>query len=358
MDFTPEATAAALAEAADEAMRRLTPDWTDRFDDGFDRAAWRLLIDCELATMAFPPALGGEGLDVDALGALAARAGRGAVVTPLVGTLVAGALFAGDESAATHWADRAAVRPGRWFAVAVGERGRAPGDPPQVRISGSGPDAKVSGVKTGVCFAEGAAGLIVAGPGTSAVVDPQAPGVRLLRTPSSTGAAEFTVTFDDAPALTVAGPAGDLYRALQACYADGLLAGALDLTATHVTDRQQFGRAIGAFQAVAQQLADVYVVSRTLNLVATSAAWRLATGRDADEDLATADYWTAAELPAALRTMTHLHGGIGVDLSYPLHRYFSLAKDLARFAGGPSASLDALAGVTVPQTQRMVRACS
>ena len=46
--------------------------------------------------------------------------------------------------------------------------------------------------------------------------------------------------------------------------------------------------------------------------------------------------------------MTHLHGGVGVDVSYPLHRYFSLAKDLARLAGGAEATLDVLAGITAP----------
>jgi alkylation response protein AidB-like acyl-CoA dehydrogenase len=54
----------------------------------------------------------------------------------------------------------------------------------------------------------------------------------------------------------------------------------------------------------------------------------------------------AAEVPATLRTMTHLHGGIGVDVTYPLHRYFSIAKDLARLVGGTDARLDELAGLS------------
>ena len=48
---------------------------------------------------------------------------------------------------------------------------------------------------------------------------------------------------------------------------------------------------------------------------------------------------------ATMRTMTHLHGGVGVDITYPLHRYFSIAKDLARLAGGATQRLDELADV-------------
>jgi len=86
----------------------------------------------------------------------------------------------------------------------------------------------------------------------------------------------------------------------------------------------------------------VYVVARTVHLAAVSCAWRLATGRDADEDLAVAAYWLAAEVPKPLQVCHHLHGGLGVDITYPLHRYYSHGKDLARLVGGAAARLDAL----------------
>jgi alkylation response protein AidB-like acyl-CoA dehydrogenase len=127
-----------------------------------------------------------------------------------------------------------------------------------------------------------------------------------------------------------------------AAVADGVLAGALQLTADHLRTRQQFGRPLATFQAVAQQIADVYVVARTVHLAAVSAAWRLSTGRDADEDLAVAAYWLASEVPRALQVCHHLHGGLGVDITYPLHRYFSHGSDLARFVGGSAARLDVL----------------
>ena len=53
-----------------------------------------------------------------------------------------------------------------------------------------------------------------------------------------------------------------------------------------------------------------------------------------------AAYWLAEEVPAALRTCHHLHGGLGLDISYPLHRYSSWARDLARSVGGAEHRLD------------------
>ena len=55
-----------------------------------------------------------------------------------------------------------------------------------------------------------------------------------------------------------------------------------------------------------------------------------------------AAYWLAGPALTALRTCHHLHGGIGMDVSYPLHRFSSLAKDLARFVGGADYRLDRL----------------
>jgi alkylation response protein AidB-like acyl-CoA dehydrogenase len=178
------------------------------------------------------------------------------------------------------------------------------------------------------------------------VVDPGGRGVSRQRTPTSTGAPEYTVTFSGARPETVldAGPSDvDRFAVVgAAAVADGVLAGALRLTADHVRTRHQFGRPLAAFQAVAQQIADVYVAARTVHLAAVSSAWRLGTGRDADEDLAVTAYWLAAELPKALQLCHHLHGGLGVDITYPLHRLYSHAKDLARLLGGAAYRLDRL----------------
>ena len=76
------------------------------------------------------------------------------------------------------------------------------------------------------------------------------------------------------------------------------------------------------------QIADVYIASRTLDLAAENVGWRLDQGIDVSDDLAVAAYWTCTEGPSALRTCHHLHGGMGVDETYPLHHYFSWVTDI------------------------------
>jgi alkylation response protein AidB-like acyl-CoA dehydrogenase len=158
----------------------------------------------------------------------------------------------------------------------------------------------------------------------------------LTRTYSASGAPEYTVVLDGAPGEALCETAAlQRFAVAGACaYGDGLLAGALDLTAAHIRTREQFGKPLATFQAVAQQIADVYISARTLHLAASSATWRLAHDKDPDRDLAVAAYWLAEEAMPALHTCHHLHGGVGVDASYPLHRYYSAVKDLVRQLGG------------------------
>ena len=49
-----------------------------------------------------------------------------------------------------------------------------------------------------------------------------------------------------------------------------------------------------------------------------------------------------AYAPAVLRVCHHLHGGTGMDASYPLPRFSALIKDLVRYTGGTGYRLDQL----------------
>jgi len=170
-----------------------------------------------------------------------------------------------------------------------------------------------------------------------ALVRRGAEGVRLTRTPSSSGEPEYALELNQAPVEGMLGGADcarDLHQLAVAgacALADGAVAGALALTRDYVARREQFGRPLAAFQAVSQQIADVYIASRTMHLAALSACWRLARGRDAAADLDVAGYWCAEQAPRSVRLCHHLHGGIGMDVTYPLHRFSSLVADLTRF---------------------------
>jgi alkylation response protein AidB-like acyl-CoA dehydrogenase len=199
--------------------------------------------------------------------------------------------------------------------------------------------------------AAGVGGGAGAGEAVVVVVSPAAAGVTVLRTHSSGGEPECTLRLDAAPIAGVLGgvPGGQAVRDLYqlavagACsLADGAMAAALALTTEHIGTRQQFGRPLASFQAAAQHIADVYITARTLHLATLSACWRLGSGLDAGPDLDVAAYWLAEHGPAAMRTCHHLHGGTGMDVSYPLPRLSALVKDLVRYTGGTSFRLEQL----------------
>src|SRR6201999_606214 len=100
------------------------------------------------------------------------------------------------------------------------------------------------------------------------------------------------VSVPEADVLAGAQPhrVNQLTLAATGAFAAGLVAGALRLTADYVAKREQFGRPLSTFQTVAAQLAEVYIASRTISLAATSVAWRLTEGLDADDDLAVLGY--------------------------------------------------------------------
>lgn len=365
MDFALEGTAVAVRDVAEDVFARRQPDWESTFGKrgsgkagtgdqvgGFDAETWRALVDAGLLALPLPADRDGDEVDEAGLLPLFRRMGRAAAVTPALGTLTAALVFAkagSPENVADVWSRWGeSLTGGRWAAIAIGEHGDPLTPTPQTSVRGG----RLNGTKVGVLHAEGASVLLVTSDAGVVAVSPTSDGVTLTRTPASSGWGEYTVTFDDVPVddadvisreLSVL---RDRYRLALCAYADGLVAGATRLTADHVSTREQFGKSIALFQAVGQQLADVYVIGRSMELSTTAAAWRLSEGLDAATDLGIAAYWLAEEIPPTLRTMTHLHGGIGVDITYPLHRYFSIAKDLARLVGGAAVRLDELADIT------------
>ena len=204
---------------------------------------------------------------------------------------------------------------------------------------------RLSGTKIGVPYAEQAEWILVTADSGVAVISPKAAGVRLTKTPTANHSDEYAVVFDDAEADAVLDGASvhrvnQLVLAMVGAYASGLVAGALRLTADYVGSREQFGRPLSTFQTVAAQLSEVYIVSRTITLAATSVVWRLANGLDADDDLGVLGYWITSQAPPVMQLCHHLHGGMGMDVDYPMDRYYSTIKDLNRLLGGRSHRLD------------------
>ncbi|MDI6097427.1 acyl-CoA dehydrogenase family protein [Actinoplanes sp. NEAU-A12] len=321
MDFRPDDSQQSIIGLAAEVLDG---------GDGDPDKSWAALGQAGLLTLAVPERLGGAGLGVLETALVLTEIGRRAIAVPALHHLALGVLPVARWGTGRQQDD---LLTGRTLAAAIAE----PGDPlPAAPRTTLATDGTVTGVKTGVAAADRL--LVTVGGPAVVIVDPAAPGVTLDR---------GILRMERAPAEPLAGE--DCHAGLHrfalagACaLGDGALAGALALTAGHVRTRQQFGRPLATFQAVAQQIADVYVASRTLHLAATSAAWRLGAGRPADDDLDVAAQWFTAEAPPAARTCHHLHGGLGLSIDYPLHRHTALIRDLVRFLGGGEHRLTVL----------------
>jgi alkylation response protein AidB-like acyl-CoA dehydrogenase len=306
--------------------------------------SWSALVAGGVTALAVPERLGGDGVGLSEVGTVLTEVGRHGAITPALATLGFGVIplldLASDEQQDRFLGGAAK---GGLLTAALNEPGAALPDRPATTFA----NGKLSGTKVGVGHAEQADWMIVTADSAVVVISPKADGVQVVRTPTSNGSDEYTVTFDgvavpDSDVLTgaTAQRVNQLVLAMIGAFTDGLVAGALRLTADYVANRKQFGKPLSTFQTVAAQLAEVYIASRTINLAAKSVIWRLSEGRHADNDLDVLGYWITSQAPPVMQTCHHLHGGMGMDITYPMHRYYSTIKDLSRLLGGPSHRLD------------------
>lgn len=116
----------------------------------------------------------------------------------------------------------------------------------------------------------------------------------------------------------------------------GVTERALEMTAEYCRERIQFDRPIGSFQAVHQRAADAVRFS------AREAAWRLSRNLPVDEHVSVAKFWAAEGGQLAAFACQHLHGDIGIDMDYPLHRHFIWAIQIEHELGSAKHQLDRL----------------
>jgi len=330
MDFDLTATQQAVADVVTSVSER--------------ELSWDALVSGGVTALPAPERLGGDGVGLPEVTTVLTEVGRHGAITPALATLGFGVLplldLGSDEQQ-----DRflAGVAKGVVLTAALNEPGVALPDRPSTAFA----NGRLSGTKVGVGYAGQADWIIVTADSAVVVVSAKANGVDMVQTPTSNDSEEYTVTFADVAvedsdvlAGATAPRVNQLVLATIGAYADGLVAGALRLTADYVANRKQFGKPLSTFQTVAAQLAEVYIASRTINLVAKSVAWRLSEGRDADDDLDVLGYWITSQAPPVMQICHHLHGGMGMDITYPMHRYYSTIKDLSRLLGGSSHRLD------------------
>ncbi|MDT5231875.1 MAG: 3-oxo-4-pregnene-20-carboxyl-CoA dehydrogenase alpha subunit [Mycobacterium sp.] len=334
MDFTPDPAQQAVADVVTSVLDR---------DN-----SWEALVAGGVTALPVPERVGGDGVGLSEVATALTEIGRHGLIGPALATLGLGAVPLLDL-ASRDQQDRylSGLAKGSLLTAALNEPGVALPERPATTFVHS----RLSGTKVGVGYAEKAEWMIVTAGSAVVVVSPKADGVQLTKTPTSNGSDEYVVTFADVAVAeedvltgATAQRVNQLALAATGAYAAGLVAGALRLTADYVANRHQFGKPLSTFQTVAAQLAEVYIASRTIDLASTSVIWRLAEKGEfapqLEADLDVLGYWITSQAPPAMQICHHLHGGMGMDITYPMHRYYSTIKDLTRLLGGPSHRLE------------------
>ena len=312
----------------------------------FAEDVWAELAKADLLGLALPEADGGGGYDFVAVTLLLEQQGKTVAPLPLLETLVMGALpiatFGSPEQ-------RARILPGviagtTVLTAALLEAGEyVVADRPVTTATPHADGWRIDGEKALVPAAHLASTILVpasTGDGRVGVflVAADAEGVSMERSVALNDQPLWTLRLDsvtvDADAVLGDANAGadvvswivDHATAGLCSTQVGVCEAALRLTAAYVSEREQFGAKIGTFQAVAQRIADAYIDTEAIRLTALQAAWRLSEGIDAADELAIAKFWAADGGHRVVHAAQHLHGGIGMDTDYPVHRYFRWSK--------------------------------
>jgi alkylation response protein AidB-like acyl-CoA dehydrogenase len=321
-----------------------------------DRSLWRELAKANLLGVAIAEPYGGSAGGLTELALLMEEIGRAVAPVPVYPTLVLGALpiaqFGGDALRA-KWLPRVAAGDAILAHALVDDR---PVDVVSARRDG---DAFVlNGTRSLVQAAHVADAILVpartdAG-ATLFVVDARAKGVQLERveTTDEQLRPHFHANDVRVAAADVVGAIGQgdeiaawtQQRATLALCAMqvGVAERALQITARYATERKQFDRPIGSFQAVHTRAGDAFVDVQAMKLTMLRALHLLEQGEDASENLIIAKYWAAEGGGRVAYAAQHLHGGIGVDIDYPIHRYYLWARQIGLHLGSGAEQVEML----------------
>lgn len=321
-------------------------------EERIDRQLWAALATAGLLGVSVPEEHGGSGLGIVELCILLEEVGRAVAPVPVYPTLVLGALPVAEFGSATQ---RRRLLPGvvsgeLMLSGALTEPRNLDPLTPTTRATLDREAWRLDGVKLGVPAAAVSAALVVPAAverdtARLFMVDPRASGVTLERQDMTNREVHFLVTLDGARGDRLGGGSDALAWLVRRATVGlcamqvGVTERALRMTAEYTSTREQFGRPLSAFQAVSQRAADAYVDVEAIRLTTLAAAWRLAQATDADESIAVAKFWAAEAGQRVVHAAQHLHGGVGVDVSYPLHRSFLWAKQLELSLGGGTEHL-------------------
>ena len=321
-----EAIAAAAAEVFNRLVDPARIEKVEQTPDRFDRDLWSALAHAGLIGVAVPEQYDGLGLGAIEFALVCEQLGRSVAAVPLVETALAAwciAMHGSDDQ-------RGRLLP----ALVSGEKVAA------VDWSGAG---------VGVPWAHVADVVLFAADGEVLLLDPSAETVTTTREETTDRTIAMTLSHDGTATERVGKDAGAWFlarsRVALAAVQAGVTDAAVRLTASYTNDREQFGKPLSTFQGVALKAADAFLDATAVRATMLQAAWALDELDDATLETLTAAWWAADGGQRCVHLTQHLHGGMGADITYPVHRYFLWAKQIELQLGGASALLAELGDV-------------
>jgi acyl-CoA dehydrogenase len=337
--------------AADIFGDKATPERVEAIESSaerFDRDLWRELAGAGLLGIALPESAGGAALGLVELALVCEQHGRVVAPVPLAWTATAAmALAAHGDAEQQLWAERAASGE----AVLTGV-------PPVAAAGLRVDDGTITGEVAGVPYAHVAGAIVVPVRGELYLLDPAGPGVTVVASIATTREIHGVLILDHAPVQQIGASAGEWWESrllvALAATAAGITEAALRQTAKYTSERLQFEKPLSTFQGVALKAADAYVDNAGIRASVMQAAWRLdaaeslgTTAAEASAYVLTAAWWAAEAGQHCVHITQHLHGGLGADITYPIHRYFLWGKSIELYVGGASRTLARLGDVLV-----------
>lgn len=289
------------------------------YDDGL----WREMCELGWPGIAISEEHGGQGLGAVELAILLEQMGYALAPSPFISNAFAGALIAGAGSE---------EQKERWLpGIASGEaRGAA-------AITAPGP-MQIAG-------AAGGASVLVLDDGDGArIVEPDAASLEQLDLIDTTRAYYRVTAEGGDPLPGEVEPAVDVGLVAFAAELVGVAQRALDMSVDYAKEREQFGRPIGAYQAVSHRLANMLWAVEEARSLTYSAAW----AADSDPDLLPiAASMAKARASDAACSVTHdaiqTLGGIGFTWEHDIHFFLKRARASAQMLGSPGMHRDRVA---------------
>jgi alkylation response protein AidB-like acyl-CoA dehydrogenase len=365
MNFTLNEDQSALQSLANQIFQgQVTDEFLlehDRSGQSFNSELWSLLAEQGILGLAIPESCGGSDLGFFELTLLLQEQGRSVAPVPLLSNLVMAGLpvaaFGSDDQKRQYLTPLASGQ--HQLSAAVAELGMADAVQTQVLASTQGEGWVLSGEKHAVPYGQEASAILVPvidedNRCSVFIVDTDAPGVDLQAQRTMLGDSQSrlllnNVSVDRSKLLGEIGDGEHILswielRANTALCAIqlGVTEEALRRTAEYTCERTQFGRAIGSFQAVGMRAADAFIDIEAIRSTLWQAAWRLSEGLQADAEVRAAKYWACIGGHRVVHTSQHLHGGIGSDLEYPIHRFYLWAKNTEMSFGATALQLGKL----------------